>query len=121
MLLLAGMVPIFNRIVASHDFAVLLLASAGMSLLIGLFVAPAMASVTENMPPTLRAGAVGILYALAISVFGGSAQFMVTWLIDVTGSPIAPAWYVTGRAGCWGLAGMIGMPESAPVRTGRTD
>ena len=44
----------------------------------------------------LRAGALGIIYALAIAVFGGSAQFIVTWLIDVTGSPLAPAWYMTG-------------------------
>jgi MFS transporter, MHS family, proline/betaine transporter len=26
-------------------------------------------------------------------VFGGFAQFSVTWLIDATGSPIAPAFY----------------------------
>ena len=27
--------------------------------------------------------------------FGGTAQFIVTWLIEVTGSPLAPAWYMT--------------------------
>jgi hypothetical protein len=27
-------------------------------------------------------------------IFGGFAQFFVTWLIEVTGSPIAPAFYV---------------------------
>lgn len=118
LILLAGMVPGFHRIVASHDLSVLMLASAAMAFLIGLFVAAAMASLTENMPHSLRAGAVAILYALAISVFGGSAQFVVTWLIDVTGSPIAPAWYVAGAL-VVGLAGMIGMPESAPARTGR--
>jgi MFS transporter, MHS family, proline/betaine transporter len=26
--------------------------------------------------------------------FGGFAQFIVTWLIQATGSPIAPAFYV---------------------------
>jgi MFS family permease len=118
LLLLAGIVPGFHRIVASHDIAVLLRVSAGMAFLTGLFVGPAMASLTENMPHSLRAGAVAILYALAISVFGGSAQFMVTWLIDVTGSPIMPAWYVLGAL-VLGLTGMIFMPESAPARTGR--
>ncbi len=118
LLLLGGIVPVFQRIVAAHDLGTLLAAAAAMSFLTGLFVGPAMASVTENMPHALRAGAVAILYALAISVFGGTAQFIVTWLIDTTGSPIMPAWYVAGAL-VLGLAGMIGMPESAPSRTGR--
>jgi hypothetical protein len=63
----------------------------------------------------MRAGTVGILYALAIALFGGSAQFMVTWLIEVTGSPLAPAWYLSGAL-LLGLAGMLTMRESAPVR-----
>ena len=63
----------------------------------------------------MRAGSLGIIYALAISVFGGSAQFMVTWLIDVTGSPLAPAWYMSGAL-LLGLAGMAGMRETAPIK-----
>jgi hypothetical protein len=74
-----------------------------------------MASLTENTPAVMRAGTVGILYALAIALFGGSAQFMVTWLIEVTGSPLAPAWYLSGAL-LLGLAGMLTMRESAPVR-----
>ena len=120
LLLLAGMVPGFHAIMASRAMAVLVEVAAGMAVLTGLFVGPAMASLTENMPRSLRAGAVAILYALAISVFGGSAQFMVTWLIDITGSAIAPAWYVSGAL-VVGLIGMIGMPESAPARTGRAN
>jgi MFS transporter, MHS family, proline/betaine transporter len=27
-------------------------------------------------------------------VFGGSARFLVTWLIQATGSPIAPVFYL---------------------------
>lgn len=73
-------------------------------------------ALTENMPPAVRAGAVAIVYALAIGIFGGSAQLIVTWLIEVTASPIMPAWYVSGAL-VVGVAGMIGMPESAPART----
>jgi len=33
-------------------------------------------------------------------IFGGFAQFFVTWLIEATGSPIAPAFYLMfGAAG----------------------
>jgi hypothetical protein len=31
-------------------------------------------------------------------IFGGSAQFFVTWLIEVTRSPIAPAFYLMSGA-----------------------
>jgi len=31
---------------------------------------------------------------VAVSVFGGSAQLVVAWLIKVTGNTMAPAWYM---------------------------
>ena len=33
-------------------------------------------------------------YNLSVMVFGGSAQFFVTWLIQAIGSPIAPVFYL---------------------------
>ncbi len=38
-------------------------------------------AITEALPQRVRAGGIALIYALAISVFGGSAQFLVTWLI----------------------------------------
>ena len=31
---------------------------------------------------------------VGVAIFGGFGQFIVTWLIKATGSPIAPAYYV---------------------------
>jgi MFS family permease len=107
--------PCFWLMVKWHSLGALLLGTGVVAVFIGLSVAAIMASLTESLPISLRAGSLGILYALAIAAFGGSAQFIVTWLIAVTGSPLAPAWYMSG-AMLVGLAGMIGMPESAPVR-----
>jgi hypothetical protein len=42
---------------------------------------------------------------------------MAKWLQGVTGSPIAPAWYVMAAL-IMGLTAMLFMPETAPVRTG---
>jgi nitrate/nitrite transporter NarK len=70
-------------------------------------------SVTESLPAKIRCGALGLIYAFAISVFGGSTQFAVAWLTDVTGSPLAPAWYLTGAIAIT-LIAMWHMPESAP-------
>ncbi len=57
----------------------------------------------------------GLLYALGTSVFGGTTQFVVTWLIRATGNPMAPAWYMSGAVALawrqWAL-----MRETAPVK-----
>jgi MFS family permease len=118
LMLLALGVPCFAAMAQVRSVAVLAAGSAAMAFCVGLNIGPVMASITESMPTSLRAGSVGILYALAISSFGGSAQFVVTWLIDVTGSPLAPAWYMSGAV-LLGLIGMIGIRESAPVRISR--
>jgi MHS family citrate/tricarballylate:H+ symporter-like MFS transporter len=85
---------------------------------LGLYGPAILAGLSESLPPSLRAGSIGIVYALAISVFGGSAQFVVAWLTDVTGSPLAPACYMSGAL-LLGLAGMIGMRETAPIKVDR--
>jgi MFS transporter, MHS family, proline/betaine transporter len=52
------------------------------------------------MPPrryesaSFCASGMGIAYNFAVMLFGGFAPFIVTWLIQETGSPIAPAFYI---------------------------
>ena len=48
----------------------------------------------EMFPRSTRATGLSISYAAGVSIFGGFAQFAVTWLIGATGNPAAPAWYV---------------------------
>jgi MFS transporter, MHS family, citrate/tricarballylate:H+ symporter len=80
-------------------------------------------AVTEALPQRVRAVGIALVYALAISVFGGSTQFLVTWLIRATGNPLAPAWYMFGGI-VIGLIVLSQLPETAPVKTaasGATD
>ncbi len=72
-------------------------------------------SITESVPARIRAGALGLIYAFAISIFGGSTQFNVAWLTNLTHSPLAPAWYMTGGIFV-GLLAMQFLPETAPGR-----
>ena len=116
--LLTCVVPCFAAMVRFHTMTALLGGTAAMALGVGALAAAVVAGLTESMPVSLRAGGLGIIYALAISAFGGTAQFIVTWLIDVTGSPLAPAWYMTAAV-VLGLMGMIAMPESSPKRAPR--
>lgn len=108
-------VPCFSIMVHYHSLVALLAGTAVMALFVGMSAAGAILSLTESLPVSLRAGSLGIVYALAIASFGGTAQFIVTWLIDVTGSPLAPAWYMTGAVAL-GLAAMLMMRESAPIK-----
>lgn len=70
----------------------------GLIVLLMLFYtmgsAPAYSLMPENFPKHLRAGYLASAYAVAVSVFGGSAQLVVAWLIKITGNTMAPAWYM---------------------------
>ena len=48
----------------------------------------------ELVPPQVRSAGMSMAYNVAVMIFGGFAQFIVTWLIRSTGSPMAPAFYV---------------------------
>jgi MFS family permease len=106
-------VPIFLLLSHFRTTATLLTTGIALSMLVELSSGPVLISVTEALPAHLRAGALALIYAVAISVFGGSTQFVIAWLIDVTGSPLAPAWYMTGAIGV-GLIGLLFLPETAP-------
>src|SRR5205085_222715 len=76
---------------------------------------PVIVTITETLPPHIRSGAVATIYAFAISIFGGSTQFVIKLLIDRTHNPLAPAYYWTGAA-VLGLVAMILVTESAPAK-----
>jgi MHS family citrate/tricarballylate:H+ symporter-like MFS transporter len=73
-------------------------------------------AITESLPHRARSAGIAIIYALAISVFGGSTQFLVSWLIRETGNPLAPAWYMFCGV-IIGLAALLQLPETAPIKT----
>ncbi|MFI4868470.1 MAG: MFS transporter [Steroidobacterales bacterium] len=106
-------VPSFIAMNQMPSVLVVFAATAAMSTLGWVATVPALAAITESLPRAVRSGALAILYAVAIAVFGGSTQFIIKWLIDATGSPLAPAWYVSAALVIGGLA-MLAMRESAP-------
>jgi MFS family permease len=78
---------------------------------------PTLTVVTESLPRRIRAGAVAVIYAVSIAAFGGTTQFMIAWIIKVTGNPLAPAFYMMGGIAI-GLIAMASIKETAPVKTG---
>jgi MFS family permease len=82
-----------------------------------LSASASLVSVTESLPHRARSGALSIIYALSISIFGGSTQFIVAWLTRLTGNPLTPAWYMIGGVAV-GFMALRAMPETAPVKVG---
>jgi MFS family permease len=96
--------------------AALYLACAVLGGISTLSSATIIVAIVESLPHRVRSGGIAIIYALAISVFGGSTQFFVAWLIRATGNPIAPAWYMFCGV-MLGLIALFQLPETAPVKT----
>jgi MFS transporter, MHS family, citrate/tricarballylate:H+ symporter len=111
--LLAVVVPGFWLTAHYRTVDSLLALTAAIAICACISDASILVAVTESLPAKIRCGSLGLMYALAISVFGGSAQFVVAWLTKITGSPLAPAWYLTGAVAIT-LIAMWHMPESAP-------
>jgi MFS family permease len=93
-LLLATVYPAFWLITTYPDKWVLWTIVAALQGINALGNAVALVFVPESMPGSVRASGLAIVYALAVAIFGGTAQGVVTWLIAVTGDPTSPAFYV---------------------------
>jgi MFS family permease len=71
-----------------------LLANAVLGFLLGLATGSLFAILPEAFPKAARSSGLSILYAISVTVFGGTTQFVVTWLIETTGNRMVPAWYM---------------------------
>lgn len=114
-ILLAITVPAFEFMIKAHSTFSLLATSSLLALLVDVSTTSVLVSVCELMPRASRSATVGTLYAVSATVFGGTTQFIVTWLIAKTGSSLAPAWYMTGAIAA-GLIAMSRLPETGPLR-----
>ncbi len=114
-LLIVAIYPSFWLLERLRTGTTLLTVSALLNGIQTLSSATLIVAVTESLPKRVRSGSIALIYALAISVFGGSTQFVVAWIIRATGNPLAPAWYMLGAVTV-GLIAMVRLPETAPGR-----
>jgi MFS family permease len=107
--------PVFMLIVHERSTTALLFGTAALSILLNLSSGAFYVAFIEVLPKRVRGGIFGTVYAIAISIFGGSTQAVIAWLIHVTGNPMAPAWYLLVAITA-SLVAMILMTETAPAR-----
>jgi MFS family permease len=86
--------PLFVWVYASPSFGRLAFMQGILCTLVGVYFGPISTAIAEQFPTGVRSTGLAIAYNFAVMLFGGFAQFIVTWLIRETGSPLAPAYYV---------------------------
>lgn len=114
--LLVLAIPCLLLVGSGHDGLIFL----GLMLL-GL----ALVCFTSSMPSTLpalfytpvRYSALSIAFNVSVSLFGGTTPLVTAWLVERTGDPLVPAYYLMGAA-VIGLVTMLFVKETAglPLR-----
>ena len=66
----------------------------------------------EIFPTRVRFSGFAFSFNVANAVFGGTAPFIATWLIQMTGNKMAPAWYLLAAAAV-ALVAMLASRETA--------
>lgn len=59
----------------------------------GLYASSTYALMTELLPTRIRSTGIAVAYNLPVAVFGGSAPFIASWLINSTGNISSPAYF----------------------------
>lgn len=110
-------IPAFYVLTGGYGFASVILIQVVFSFAISLFSGPGPAAIAEIFPTRGRSTWMSSSYALAVAIFGGFAPFISQWLIDATGSRMAPVAYVMAAAAVSFLT-IAGLRETAyrPLR-----
>ncbi|MGH8148716.1 MAG: MFS transporter [Steroidobacteraceae bacterium] len=112
---LVAIYPMFAWVVAAPSAGSLIAGMTLLGVLSSLWIGSFLAALAEALPQPVRSTGFGTVYALSIAVFGGTTQLVVTWLIHLTGSSLAPAWYLIAATAVGQIALML-FPETAPAR-----
>jgi MFS family permease len=109
--LVAAIYPAFAFLVGVHTTWALVLVTGLITLLSTLSGAAAMTALSEVFPNAVRSSGFAIAYAVSVSVFGGTTQFIIAWLVGITGDPLSPTYYVilTSAVSLWA---MFQLPET---------
>ncbi|CAG2148466.1 Proline/betaine transporter [compost metagenome] len=90
--------PLFHWLNVSPTTSTLLQVQIVLGILLAAFTGPAPAVLAEQFPTEVRSTGLSLAYNFAVTIFGGFAPLIVTWLITSTQNKLAPAYYVIAAA-----------------------
>jgi MHS family proline/betaine transporter-like MFS transporter len=85
-------------LIAQGTFGHLLLGQLIFAVVLAVFSGPAPAALAELFPTRVRHSSLSIGYNIATAAFGGTAPFVVAFVVSRTGDNLAPALYVIAGA-----------------------
>jgi MFS transporter, MHS family, proline/betaine transporter len=96
--------PLFLLAVRGGTFRALLLALVCQASFQALYTGTIPSILAEMFPTRVRYTALSVSYGFAVVLFGGFAPLVSTLLVDWTGNPLAPAFYVMSGAALSAIA-----------------
>ena len=110
-------VVLFRVMLNGASFGLIIAIQIFFNLVLAGFSGAGVSTFCEIFPTQSRTMLLSISYSLSTAIFGGFAPFISTWLIGVTGTPIAPAFYLTAAGIVSGIV-IFMMRETAHDRLG---
>ena len=102
--------PLFLLAIRGGNVQSLLLAMICVGVFQALYTGTIPSILAEMFPTRVRYTALSVSYGFAVVLFGGFAPLISTWLVDATGDPFAPAFYVMGGGALSAIA-ILSMKE----------
>ncbi|WP_336767598.1 MFS transporter [Pantoea endophytica] len=103
-LLIVTIYPAFKLVVDHTTPTTLILLVSWMALLKSIYFSTVPSVMADLFPMGTRASGMAISYNVAVTVFGGFAPLICTLLISVTGTSLAPGYYLMAMSVLSGLA-----------------
>jgi MHS family proline/betaine transporter-like MFS transporter len=86
--------PVFWLMVAYPSLATAMFAVGLLNLIKGGYSGVLPSLLAEQFPVSSRAVGIAFSYSVSVTIFGGFAPFVATWLIAETGDPLSPSFYL---------------------------
>lgn len=86
--------PLFLWLTMQPTLSKLLCVEMICCVLLGIYFGVFAVTIAELFPKSIRSTGLGISYNLTVMLFGGFAQFIVTWLIQALSTPLAITYYL---------------------------
>jgi MHS family citrate/tricarballylate:H+ symporter-like MFS transporter len=107
--------PGLSWLVNQPTFAKMLLFDLWLSMLFGMYNGAMVAALSEQVPPHVRTTCFSLAFSLAVALFGTFTPLVATWLIDRTGDPASPGFWLVGAASVSLIATMIVYRQRKPA------
>lgn len=105
--------PIFQLMVTLRSVPALIISIALLGLIMTFYFAPLPGLLSSTFPAEIRGTGLSIAYNVGVTLLGGIAPLVLTWLLQVTGSLQAPSLYYMAIAalsliGLWAIRRVFG-------------